>query len=378
MAAGNATIGSLRVELGLDSASLTQGLKNATANIGDFAKKAGLAGVAIGATMAAAGAAIGTAVKAAIDNADELSKAAQRVGVPIQELQRLKYAADLAGVSMEALSNGLKRMSFNIAKVAAGGGGPAAQAFSALGLSVRDAEGNLKNAGQIVDELAGKFGPMADSAGKTALAIAIFGKQGADLIPLLNEGSDGLAKLKAEADALGIVLSQETATAAEELNDNISRLKTVGEGLSTQLAAAMLPAMASVAQAMVDLSKNSGVMNGVGIVLGGTLRVLATTGVILGTVFKASATVLTGVARAVMAVVRGDFSGAIDALNTKVYELGPALGAIKTIWSDVGSKVAGSAEARGDRRGGVGRHRRADAEGRREGQGRGQGDQDRG
>src|SRR5687767_1788260 len=115
-----ALIGALRVSLGIDTAAFTEGLKQSQsrlANFGAIAKKAILPAVAA-VTGAAAG--IGVAVGSTINAADEMSKAAQRFGIPIEELSRLKYAADLSGVSLETLGTSVGRLSRNMADAASG------------------------------------------------------------------------------------------------------------------------------------------------------------------------------------------------------------------------------------------------------------------
>lgn len=308
-------IGSLKVLLGLDSAQFSTGLKKSNSELSGFAKSAGLAGVAIGAAIAASAVAIGVAIKGAIDNADELSKSAQKVGVTVEELSRLKYAAELSDVSLDGLSGGLKKLSANMADVAGGGTGKASEAFAALGISVTDASGKLKGSGEVLTEVAGKFGGMEDSAGKTALAMGLFGKSGADLIPLLNSGADGLAEMSAEADALGITIDTKTAKSAEAFNDNLTRLKAVGGGVATQLAAGVLPALESVSASLVGAAKNTAAMDTVGRVLAGTIRVLATAAVGVGGVFAYLGTIVGGVASAIGSVARLQFGEAMKSLD---------------------------------------------------------------
>ncbi len=82
---------------------------------------------------------------------------------------------------------------------AAKGDGPA-KVFNALGVSVTDANGRLREGNAVFADLADRFSRMEDGSTKTALAIQIFGESGADLIPLLNAGADGLARMADESD----------------------------------------------------------------------------------------------------------------------------------------------------------------------------------
>lgn len=345
-------IGSLRVLLGLDSAQFTEGLKTSQGKLSGFAKSAGVAGAAIGAAIAGTAVALGSAIKGAIDNADELSKASQKIGVSVEELSRLKYAAELSDVSLEGLTGGLKRLSANMAEVASGGTGKAAEAFAALGISVTDANGKLKGGEVVLKEVAGQFGAMQDGAGKTALAMAIFGKSGSDLIPLLNSGADGLAQMAAEADALGLTIDTKTAKSAEAFNDNLTRLKSVGSGVTTQLAAQLLPALESVSNTIVGASKNAQVMNAIGGVLTATFKTLATAAIVLGAGLSNAAIILQGVTKAIAQTIQGDFSGAFETLKGigkgVANSFVGSVGSIKDLWTRSASAVKASAPATSD------------------------------
>ncbi|MFN4176420.1 hypothetical protein [Phenylobacterium sp.] len=340
--AKNATIGALRVQLGLDSAQFETGLKQARAELSGFGKVAGVAGAAIGAALAGTAVAVGAAIKATIDRAEELGETAQKIGVPVDELSKLKHAADMSGVSMEGLSTGLKRLSANMMEAAGSTEGKAARAFQALGVSVVDANGALRPTSAVVQDLAGEFAGMEDGAGKTALAMAIFGKSGADLIPMLNEGKDGVAALMTEAEQLGLVIDEKTARAADAFNDNLQRLGLVQQGVVTQITAGMLPGLESLSAMMVSGATNTEFMDQVSATLSGTLKLLAVSGVIVGAVFDATFKTVMAVAHAVMQVTRGDFSGAIATLNQKLDSFDGIGERISAVWNATGGAVRGA------------------------------------
>jgi hypothetical protein len=347
MAAGNAVIGALRVNLGLDSAQFEAGLKKAQSSLSGFGKSAAVAGAAAATALVAAGTAMAVAIKGVIDSADELSKTAQKVGVTVESLSRLQYAGSLADVSLEQLATGLKKLSANMAEAASTGKGKAAEAFRALGISVTDAAGNLKAGDVILSEVAGKFATLQDGAGKTALAMAIFGKSGADLIPLLNSGSDGLAEMAAEAEKLGLVVDTKTAKSAEAFNDNITRLKAVLSGMTTQVAAALLPALESLSNAMVAAAQNGDFLRAVGATLGGVLKVLGTAAVVVGGAFAELAYILASTVNATLRALVGDFAGAQRELQWGGRGMADTFKgsakAIEAIWTTTGERVKATA-----------------------------------
>jgi molecular chaperone GrpE (heat shock protein) len=247
-----AVIGALRVDLGLNSAEFQAGLKKASAGLGNFAKLAGVGLAAVATAAAAAGTALGYAVKGAIDNADQMGELAQQVGVSVEALTSLGYAAKMSGSDTQTLADGLRKLSQNMLNVAQGSTGPVATAFNALGISVKNANGTLRSSDEVLVEVASKFAQFEDGATKTALAVQLFGRSGAQLIPFLNQGRDGIAALTAEADRLGITISSSTANAAGDFNDTLDRLTSTFRGVVNQVAGAVLPALNQLGAKLSD------------------------------------------------------------------------------------------------------------------------------
>ena len=100
----SATIGSLRVLLGLDTASFEVGLAAASKKFTAFGNVLKSGAVIATAAVAGAAAGLGVAIKNTVDQADELSKASQKIGIPVEQLSALSHAADLSGVSCNATS----------------------------------------------------------------------------------------------------------------------------------------------------------------------------------------------------------------------------------------------------------------------------------
>lgn len=250
--AGNAQIGALHVALGLDSAQFTNGLKLAQGDIGKFGKIAAAGMLAVATAAVGAATALGVAVRHAANHADELGKTAQKVGVTVEALSRLEWAAKLSDVSLEELSGGLGKLSRAMVDVAAGSTGPAASAFAALGISVKDAAGNVRDGDAVFADIADRFSRMEDGAVKTALAIQLFGKAGAGLIPLLNSGRQGLADMAAESDRLGQTISTKTAKSAEAFNDNLTRLEGALGGVANRTMEAVIPGMQALSNTFAD------------------------------------------------------------------------------------------------------------------------------
>lgn len=210
-------------------------------------------GPAIAAAFVAAAGAVTLGVNSAINRSDELSKAASKIGFSIESLSGLSFAAELADVSLQQLQGGITRL-IRAQESAASGQGEIAAVFNALGISATSANGQLRATEEVLLELADVFQALPDGPEKSALAIQLFGRSGAQLIPLLNAGSDGIRDLTDEAERLGLVLDAETGRAAEEFNDNITRLRSAWDGLTTSLATGALPTLIKITEALRDVA----------------------------------------------------------------------------------------------------------------------------
>jgi hypothetical protein len=235
------------VRLGIDTAQFSAGLKNSQANLAKFGKTVAIGFTAVAAAATAAGVAMGIAVKGAIDHADELGKVSQKIGISVEALSRLEYAAKLSDVELEGLTTGLRKFSQVVVQAAGNSKSGPAQVFSALGIAVKDAAGNLRSSDQLFADVADRFSQMKDGALKTSLAVQLFGKSGADLIPLLNSGRDGLKQMADESDRLGATISTKTAKAAEKFNDTLTTVGQILQGVVNKVMEAALPSLQSFA-----------------------------------------------------------------------------------------------------------------------------------
>lgn len=250
-------IGSIRVALGLDTAQFQNGAKEMQGTLGSIASS--LKGFAAGLGAALSLGALVKVMQSAIDHADELGKTAQKIGLPVEALSALEYSARLADVELEQLTLGVGKLSQALAAAAGGTSNDATKALAAIGVAATDAQGKLRPTNDVIFDVADAFRHMEDGAGKTALAMAIFGRSGKDLIPLLNAGAAGLKLNADEAARFGIIIDTKTAKAAEAFNDNLTRLKTAMEGLANKAMVALIDKFVQLTDAMVALAKSDAV-----------------------------------------------------------------------------------------------------------------------
>ena len=252
-----------------------------TAGVSDFADAIDMASAAMEiAAMAAAAltAVLVGAVAVTLEAAGAATEGAAKLGITTEQYQELAYAAAQAGVPMETLSEAMAKQTL-LAQKAADGDKAAAEAFAALGVSVTDANGQMKSSAQIMAETADALAAIEDPTKRAAAASAIYGESAAKLLPLLGEGSGAMASMAAEARALGMVLSAEDVAAADTLGDSFDSLLGVVKGLAFAVGTTLVPYLQDAVDWVLDWTKANGqlVRNGIGAlvtVLGTLVRIL--------------------------------------------------------------------------------------------------------
>lgn len=289
-------------------------LNDLKGNLTDFTKVATKVGTAVG---AAAGVIIGgftaMAVKAT-QSVNEIRIAAEQVGVSVEFLSGLKFAAAIDGVNFDQLKDSFKDFS-KILVEAQDPASRAGKAFKAFGIDTVDASGNIRKSEDVFTELADQFAQMPDGPTKAATAMALFGKSGLRLIPTLNKGSEGIKAMREEAERLGLVVDEATAKTAKDFNDSIVRIQTSVSGLFLGIAKELLPTLNALAAEVIDITKNSAgfksFISGFGAIFRGA--VIAVKG--LTTALYVMGSGIGAVAAAIALATRGEFKAAKNVIT---------------------------------------------------------------
>ena len=205
-----------------------------------------------GLSMAAAGvvASLGAISYKAGTAADDLKTMSKVTGIGTDELQKYSYAADLVDVSVEAIAKSNKKLAKN-AYEAANGSKSQKEAFDALGVSVTDSNGELRDSEDIFQDVISALGQMSNETERDALAQKLMGKSASELNPLIEDGGE---TYKMVADTMKKYdldyVDQETLNKANEFNDAIDTMKLLGSvafaQVGSQLSAYLAPALEKV------------------------------------------------------------------------------------------------------------------------------------
>lgn len=248
-------IGSLRVSLSANIAEFQTNLTKAQKILGKTSaqfqrdlntittsfKSSAIAAGAIVTAVAAAGGALFALTKAAANLGDELAKASQRAGVSVETLSALKLQAELSDASFEQLTNAFKFLNKGLGELQLGSS-KGGKALQTLGIGIEAVSKDLISTEDVFFKVVEGLGKIENQGIKTKLILDIFGKSGAQLIPLLNDLAVSGDNFREVAQRLGLVMSAETAKASEDFNDGLTLLKASMQGLGNTIGQALIPA----------------------------------------------------------------------------------------------------------------------------------------
>ena len=208
---------------------------------------------------------VGMATKAAAD-ADDLLTLANQTGFTVEELQKMQYASSFIDVSMETMTGSITKLTKNMAS--------GADVFDTLGISITDADGNMRSAIDVWYESVDALGKVANETERDQLSMALFGKSAMEMAGVVDDGGAALRTLGEEAESTGLILSGDAVSSAVAFNDQIDKLKNT----ATQ---AFFSAGASLAETLIPTLEKlvkviTGVLSWFGQLDGGTQAFIIT------------------------------------------------------------------------------------------------------
>ena len=246
--------GAAYVELFVKDSRLVKGLNAAAARLKAF----GASITALGTKLAGLGVTLALsflgAAKLFADMGSDMKDMSERTGVAVEALSELRYAAEQSGSGAEDLEKGLRTMSRNIVE-AARGSKEARKGFARLGLTIADLAGLSPD--QQFELIADRLAAVQNPINRATIALEIFGKTGANLLPLLMTGANGIQELRREANRLGLTMSTADAEAAEAFGDALSTLWRSLKQVTFMVGAALAPTLKDIAEWFTQVAANS-------------------------------------------------------------------------------------------------------------------------
>jgi phage-related minor tail protein len=223
-------------------------IANLQKQMANFRRVAGQFALPLIAGVGAATAAITALTFQVTSFGDEIAKTAGRLGLTTDALQEFRFAADQSGIGAQTFDLAFQNMTKKVGD-AAMGNKAAIKSFQGLGVSIKDAKGQTKDAETIFMDTAQAISKIQDPMKRNALTADLFGAKAVRLVNLFAEGKVGIQALREQARELGIVIGKDALDASEDFNDRINELKRSLFGLSANILGDYLPAINKTIQA---------------------------------------------------------------------------------------------------------------------------------
>lgn len=331
-----------------DDSPLRRALDGVAKRLKGFAAPLIGASKLIGAGLASAGVAAMAATKSFANYADGIGDAAARTGITERALSELGYAAQLSGSSMEDLEKGLRNLQKGI------GSGSAKKALEQLGLDPRQLM--AMDPEQQFLAVANAIGQIPDQATKTATAMSLLGKSGAQLVPFMSQGQAAIDALRQEARDLGVSIGGSEVQAAAAFNDALDKMFAALQGVSIQIGKVLAPVLTWLADQVLIVAKNFiSWLNDVGKFVGSwdtamatmNLGWVATTNAIIGA-WDATYSQLVSTAATIAITIEGAFdSMGVAILSTWESTLSKMLSVAYNQTEKIAEPIAGMIESLG-------------------------------
>ena len=182
--------------------------------------------------------------------ADDILTMSTVTGLSTDALQEYQYMADLVDVSVETITGSITKLTRNMLQ-AKDGTGEQAEAFAALGIQITNADGSLRDAQEVWDEVITALGQMSNETERDAYAMVLMGKSAQDLNPLIEAGADKINALRQEAHEAGAVLDEDMLATLGEMQDAFDRLSQQTDAFERILAGTLAPTITDIVNAIV-------------------------------------------------------------------------------------------------------------------------------
>jgi len=283
----------------------------------------------VGKSMAAVGAAAAVAVTGVVmlsqkfaDLTNELVDASTKTGIAVETLAGLRLAAEGSGLGFANLEGGLIKFQGSILE-ASRGSKNLVDTFNRLGVSVKDSNGELRDADGVFNETVKSLGSMENMTERNALAMQIFGRQAGPA--LIQSGAlENLESMTDLATEFGIAIDEGGIQSMAQFQRSMAEFETVGVGTLQNVMGA-IAGPNSVTMAIQGASK--------GVVFMGSIF-----GTVLGAISQGFENVIGLISVATMAM-EGDVDGARSVMGDLQRETDSAVGNLANVFEIAGNEL---------------------------------------
>lgn len=183
------------------------------------------------------------------DLATQVNSMKRVIGGSVEDVSALRGAFQLSGVDVDSATASVIKFEKGLSDTASGNAGAAATALAKIGIAAKDSSGQILPMTTLLPQVADKFESMPDGANKTALAMQLFGKSGAQMLPFLDKGASGIAELEGKAKSMGLTLDDAGIQKFKDSAKEQREFQATMQGLQVTLGQAFLPVLEGVQNA---------------------------------------------------------------------------------------------------------------------------------
>ncbi len=194
-------------------------------------------------------------VQGSIQAAAGLHDMSIQTGASVAALMAFRSVAATTNTSIEGVASAMNRAAKGMA-VANEDSKGIGQAVKSLGLDF-DALRKMKPEDQML-AVAKAMDGFQDGAGKAAAAMALYGKEGAKMLPFLKDLADESESVTKKMTEQQVAAKKAQAAMADDYTDNLVKIKKASDAWKKDVSMAMLPALSNLAQAFLDVNKSTG------------------------------------------------------------------------------------------------------------------------
>lgn len=185
------------------------------------------------------------------DAGDEAATTATKLGITTQELQKMRFAADMLDVSNETLDQGMGKLSRSIV-MASKGAKDQVKALRLLGYTEKQIRSGKISVTEATTKLAARMEDETKAKSNAIIANTLFGKSYLEMMPMLKAGGGAIAELAAEAERLGLVMDEQAIKSAEQYDDANKRLQYSLMGVRNAIGAQLIPLLNPLINGLKD------------------------------------------------------------------------------------------------------------------------------
>ena len=176
----------------------------------------------------------------AINTADDLETLSKQTGLSTDEIQKMQYASELVDVSLDSITGAWKKMRPKMTD--------SNETFAKLGVSIRDADGNMRSATDVFYDSLTALSQIENETERDQVAMELFGKGADELAGIIDDGGQALKDYGKEAEDLGLIMGGDELEALSAINDQVVQLKNQFKGSALKLGAKIAEAAAPIVE----------------------------------------------------------------------------------------------------------------------------------